>query len=91
MSQSRDPLRQFLASLPPGVWLRVIGAVLVLSLLAVFGLVFLVGGVVALAAWAMVNRFLGKPAPFAPPGAPRVIETDYVVLDTRDPDRHDRR
>lgn len=88
MTTPRDQLRQFLSQLPPGAWLRIVGAALALILLAAFGLIFLAGGVIALAGWALYNRYLGRPTT---PSSPPIIEAQYTIVERESGPADDRR
>lgn len=85
---------QLLSRMPAGLWLRGIGALLLVVFLAVFGLA-LFAGVAALILLAvfgykardwLTGLFRGRQVAQPPGrrGGPQVIEAEYVIVDRRD-------
>jgi len=85
-------LLQILARMPASLWLRAVGAVLLIVALAVFGLALLAGvvAVLLLAVFGFKARdFLGRifgRKPARPPVDPnvRVQEAEFVIVDRRE-------
>lgn len=89
----RMTLFQALSRLPAGLWLRGLAGVLLVAVLATFGLAVLAGAaVVAVLAVAVLKArswFVGSFArddrgPGSPSGRGRVVEAQYVIVDRRD-------
>jgi hypothetical protein len=90
------PLFQMLSRIPAGLWLRGVGALLLVALMAAAGLALLAGFVaivlVAVLGFKMRDFFArmfrprGTAQPPEQPGR-RVIEAEYVIVDRRDRQR----
>jgi hypothetical protein len=90
------PLFQVLSRIPAGLWLRGVGALLLVAVMAAAGLALLAGfvAVVLLAVFAFKARdFLARifrtRGAAEPPEQParRVIEAEYVIVDRRERQR----
>ena len=96
MRNGSMPLFQMLSRIPAGLWLRGVGALLLVAVMAAAGLALLAGfvAIVLLAVlgfkmrdfFARMFRSRGATEPPAQPGR-RVIEAEYVIVDRRDRQR----